>query len=651
MIAQNSIQSVLNRADIIEIVGQFLRLKKRGTNYIANCPFHNEKTPSFSVSSTKGIYKCFGCGRGGNVVSFVQEHEKLTWVEAIRWLADYYKLELEETERSPEQAQAQQTEESLRILNEFAATWFQHTMLETEEGKAIGGSYFHHRGLRDETIIKFRLGYCPEDGQSFYQHATAQGYSGELLEKSGLTKSRDGRHYDNYRGRIIFPIQNATGRILGFGARILKSNDKAPKYINTPENELYVKSKVLYGLFQARQSIGKSDECLLVEGYLDVISLNQAGIENVVASSGTSLTEDQLHAIGQLTKNLTILYDGDPAGIKAALRGMDMALSQSFSVKLALLPEGEDPDSYVQKHGRSGMLEYLQDHKQDMISFRLQIGMKEAGDDPVKKSRLVNEIAESIARINKAEDFALQQHYLKQASRLLDVDEAGMVNLVNKYIRDRIDTERRSRQRDDSREPIPAAPTEQTPVPQEETQSSTQEKQEWALIRVLLEHGDKNWLEEKTVAGFIGAKVDPELLESKLARKIYDEYFQKVKAGETDLMKYFIAHNNALVSNVVAGILQPHGGVSHNWKDNYGIETFHDDELLHYRYDTESTVEYFEVKNIILMKKEILAMLLTEKDPARVQKIQQMHQQLQKDELEILRKKGTVSMENPRFIK
>lgn len=346
MIAPASIQEVMNRANVVDVIGQFVRLRKRGTNYIANCPFHNEKTPSFNVSPAKGIYKCFGCGKAGNVVTFVQDHEKLTYPEAIRWLADFYKITIEETERSPEQQQQQLAEESLRILNEYAATTFHNTLLNTEEGQLIGMSYFKQRGFRKDIIERFRLGYNPERGDEFYQAAVAKGYRADMLERAGLAKSRSGGggYYDVYRGRVIFPIQSMTGRILGFGARILKSNEKAPKYINTPENEIYIKSKVLYGMYQSRQAIGKQDECLLVEGYTDVISLHQAGVENVVSSSGTSLTEDQLRLIGQLTKNLTILYDGDSAGIKAALRGLDMALSQSFNVQLVLLPDGEDPD-------------------------------------------------------------------------------------------------------------------------------------------------------------------------------------------------------------------------------------------------------------------------------------------------------------------
>ena len=648
MIEQASIQSVIDRADIVEIIGQFVRLRKRGTNYVANCPFHNEKTPSFSVNGAKGIFKCFGCGKGGNVVSFIQEYEKLTWPEAIRWLADFYKIPLEETAPSAEVVQSRQVEESLRILNEFAANWFHQTLLTDEEGKSIGLSYFKQRGLRQETIEKFKLGYCPENGQSFVQHATAQGYSLELLEKSGLVKVRDGRGYDNYRGRIIFPIQNQTGRILGFGARILKSNDKAPKYINTPENELYIKSRILYGLYQGRQSISKNEECLLVEGYLDVISLHQAGVENAVASSGTSLTEEQLRLIGQLTRKLTILYDGDAAGIKAALRGTDMALEQSFQVGLALLPEGEDPDSFVQKNGRAGFADYLAAHRQDVIGFRLELGLKEAGTDPVKKNKLVNEIAESIARINKAEDFSLQQHYLKKASTALEVDEAGMVHLVNKYIRDRIEAERRQKQRaqpGDEPEaglqmPVVSSDPELPAAAPALEQTKVQEKQEWALMGILIEHGAKKWEAALTVADYIFQVVDPELIENRLARQVFDEY-AALPAG-TDGMSYFTNHPNGLIRGIVAGLLQHQTDLSPKWKENYGIETFHDDELIRYRVEVESVIGYFELKKNKLMQMELMQKMKIEKDEARLLAMARFFQQLKATEQEILKRTGTV---------
>lgn len=641
MIAQESVQEVLNRADIIEIIGLSVRLKKRGTNYIANCPFHNEKTPSFSVSATKGIYKCFGCGRGGNVVTFVQEHEKLTFVEAIRWLADYYKIELHETQQSPELAQHQQVEESLRVLNEFAAQFFSESLLKSEEGQAIGLSYFRQRGLRKETVETFRLGYCPEGGHAFYEEAKSKGYSVELLEKAGLVKERHGQYFDNYRGRVIFPIQGNTGRVLGFGARILKSNDKAPKYINTPENELYIKSRVLYGLYQARQAIGKVDECFLVEGYLDVISLHQAGIQNVVASSGTSLTEDQLRAIGHLTKNLTILYDADAAGIKAALRGLDMALSQSFNVQLALLPVGEDPDSYVQKHGKSGFEDYIKAHKRDVIGFRLEVGMKEAGDDPVKKNKLVNEVAESIARINKAEDFTLQQHYIREASRLMGVDEGGLITLVNKYLRERLEGEARQRKKDDVTLPTP--PAEGGAYQQENPQPLTSERQEWALIRLLVESGSQPYQETETVADLVSQRVDPALIESPLARRMYDDYFTHTnKLAQSYTISYFVTHPDPEIQRQTATLLHHKDEVSPNWKAMHGIELPDIDVV--YLADVDSTLSYFEVKMIDKMQDALSKKILAEKDEEKITKLQMLHLQLAKTKRDILARHGTVAL-------
>jgi DNA primase len=641
MIAQASVQEVLNRADIVEIIGQSVRLKKRGANYIANCPFHNEKTPSFSVSASKGIYKCFGCGRGGNVVTFVEEHEKLSFVESIRWLADYYKIELQETERSPEQIQSQQAEEALRILNEFATQFFSESLTATEEGQSIGLSYFRERGLRQETIDAFRLGYCPESGDAFYREATGKGYSDELLEKAGLARERNGLHYDNYRGRVIFPIQGNTGRVLGFGARILKSNDKAPKYVNTPENELYVKSRVLYGLYQARQAMGKLDECLLVEGYLDVISLHQAGIENAVASSGTSLTEDQLRAIGHITRNLTILYDADAAGIKAALRGLDLALSQSFNVQLVLLPAGEDPDSYVQKHGKAGFDAYVKEHRQDVISFRAELGLKEAADDPVKKNKLVNEIAETIARINKAEDFTLQQHFIRRASSLLDVDEGGMVTLVNKYLRERLETEARARRKPEPG--VPESPADAGTEPAIAQPLPTAERQECALVRLLVESGSLPFKEEETVAAEVSRRVDPALIETPLARRMYDEYFShSTGMPPAQAIAFFVSHPDPSLQRQTATLLHHRDEMSPNWKLMHGIELPDIDQL--YLADAESTLSYFELKMLDRMQESLLRKMQEERDEAALRKLQMLHLQLAQTKKEIVARRGTVAL-------
>jgi len=646
MISPASIQEVMNRADVVDVIGQFVRLKKRGTNYIANCPFHNEKTPSFNVSPAKGIYKCFGCGKAGNVVTFIQDHEKLTYPEAIRWLADYYKITIEETERTPEQQQKQLAEESLRILNEYAATYFYDTLMNTEEGQLIGMSYFKQRGFRKDIIDRFRLGYNPENGDSFYRTAVSKGHNAELMERAGLAKNRNGSFYDVYRGRVIFPIQNMTGRILGFGARILKSNEKAPKYINSPENELYVKSKVLYGMYQSRQAIGKQDECLLVEGYTDVISLHQGGVENVVSSSGTSLTEDQLRLIGQLTKNLTILYDGDGAGIKAALRGLDMALSQSFNVQLVLLPDGEDPDSFVQKSGAAKFHEYIKDHKQDVISFRLQVGLTDAGSDPVKRSKLTNEIAESISKINKAEDFSLQSHYIRTASRKLDVDEAGLVNLVNKYIRDRVETEQKHTRRDDAA----MAEADHLAAEQEPTNApvSTDELQEWQLLRVLIEHGHEQYEGYESVARLIEERVDPSLLKNPMVSNLYEEYFTHYnRFGAIPAHHYFVNHQEQDIRNKMASLLHPREEISTRWKEKYSIES--QEPGMVFLNDVDSTLSYYELKKILIIQNELVSKLNNETDPVRLSVLQKRFLELRGVEREILKKHSTVVFKSLKY--
>lgn len=644
MIAPESIQEVMNRADIIDVVGQFVRLKKRGANHISPCPFHNEKTPSFYVSAAKGIYKCFGCGKAGNVVTFLQEHEKLTYPEAIKWLADYYKIEISETEKTPEQQQQQQIEESLRVVNEFAAQYFQDTLLNTEEGQAVGLSYFKQRGYNKDTLEKFRLGYCPEGYDTFAKEALGKGYSAELLEKTGMVKQRNDKFYDVYHGRVIFPIQAMTGRVLGFGARILKKNEKAPKYINSPENELYNKSRVLYGMHQSRQAISKLDECFLVEGYTDVISLHQGGVENVVSSSGTSLTEGQLRLISQLTKNLTILYDGDSAGVKAALRGLDLALEHSFNVQLVLLPEGHDPDSFIQEKGAKEFHDYVKGHKQDIIGFKLQVGLAEVGDDPVKKSKLVNEIAESISRINKAEDFALQDHYIKTASQALEVDMSGMVTLVNKHIREKLDNDKRHKERERAAEPLPP----EAYLPPEELQQKNDElEQEWELIRILLEHGGKDYEEYEHVAALVHERVDPELIEDDMVRKVYNAYFAyEAERGMLPGQGYFNTIADTQLQNKLAGLLQTRNDISHNWKDVYGIETLHGE--FNYLNEIDSALSYFELKKLKLVQDEVLRRMKNEKDPARQAALMMKHIELKRAEADIVKKVGTVIVRKSR---
>lgn len=551
VISQATIQQILGRLDIIDVVGNFVKLKKRGASYLGLCPFHNEKTPSFTVSPSKEIYKCFGCGKSGNTISFVMEHEKYSYVEALKWLANRYGIEIEETFQSDEQREQVQVAESLYIVNSFAQQFFSRMLFETEEGQDIGLSYLKERGFREDIIKKFQLGYSPEQRDAFTKEAIAKQYNAEILVKAGLSANRNEQLVDNYRGRVIFPIHNHSGKVLGFGARILKSNDKAPKYINTPENEIYIKSKILYGSFFARQAIDKADECLLVEGYTDVVSLHQAGIENVVASGGTSLTPDQLRLVRKYSNNLTIIYDGDAAGIKAALRGLDLALEEGLNVKLVLIPDKEDPDSYVNKVGASAFREFIQKNKKDFILFQLEVALKDAGNDSVKKAEVVNRAAETISRINKAEDFTKQQDYIKQCAEILKIDEAGMHSLVNKFIREKITSSERKNN-----------VIEVEAIPEPEITNWDYESfklihqdylQEQATVRVLLDFGNRKWDDSRKAADYIFEQgIDDDLFENKNLLKLMHDYKDKHFAGkEPSVKQYASSDDREIVSTVI----------------------------------------------------------------------------------------------------
>lgn len=648
MIAPHSIQSVIDRADIVEVIEQFIKLKKRGTNFIGNCPFHNEKTPSFNVNPAKGIFKCFGCGKAGDVVTFVEEYEKFSFYETIRWLAAFYNVELEETAPTEELKAAQKVEESLRIINDFAAQYFQDILHKDVDGKIIGGAYFKERGFTAATIEKFKLGFSLETWDAFSKIAQGAGFDANLLVKSGLVKQREnGQLYDAYRGRVIFPIFSAVGKIVGFGARILKKEEKAPKYVNSPENELYVKNKVLYGLFQSRQHIHKENECFLVEGYTDVISLHQAGVTNVVASSGTSLTDGQLKLIGNLTKNLTIIYDGDNAGIKAALRGLDMALAASFNVKLVLLPDGEDPDSYVQALGADRFKEYLAANKQDVIGFRLEIGLKEVGNDPIKKSQLVNELAETIAKINKVEDFALQEHYIKITAAKLQIEEEGLINLVNKYIRDanKQNIRQMERQQDAETQPVmvqePAFAYDENGqiVPIEPQQVVYQEEHhriEWYLMKILIEYGHKPVAQEGVVADVIFNTIDVSVLENEMVRQLFADtlqYFDTHK--QMPPLSFFVNNSNPQVKLQMANILNDPYAPSSGWKEIVKIEVQFGDDL--YEQDLNSVLLYFELKLVRKALLENLQMMQQEQDVEKIMRHMKVHQQLKLKEKELQR--------------
>jgi DNA primase len=588
VISQNTIQQILGRLDIIDVIGNFVKLKKRGTNYLGLCPFHNEKTPSFTVSPAKEIYKCFGCGRSGNTISFLMEHEKYSYAEALKWLANKYAIEIEETFQTDEQKQQQQSADSLYIINSFAQQFFSRILFETEEGQDIGLSYLKERGFREEIIKKFQLGYSPEQRDAFTKEAIAKQYSPDLLLKTGLVVNRNDQLIDNYRGRIIFPVHSQSGKILGFGARILKTNDRAPKYINTPENEIYVKSKILYGSYFARQAIDKADECLLVEGYTDVISLHQAGIENVVASGGTSLTQDQLRLIKKYSNNLTILYDGDAAGVKAALRGLDLALEEGLNVKLVLIPDNEDPDSYVNKVGVAAFKEFVQKNKKDFILFQLQVALKDVGMDSAKKAEVVNSIAETISKINKAEDFTRQQDYIKQCSEILKIDEGGLHALVNKFIRDRIVTQERKLSFEEAKLYEENARQAEATNYDDATFNLLfkDELQEKEIARILLEYGAKNWNESKLIAEHIfDEMVDESLIDNIEILNLINAFKDALQQGSPPGKNYFIYHADTKLSALTVSLLNFPYEESEHWRKEFSQATGYQPELFNKGYE------------------------------------------------------------------
>jgi DNA primase len=644
LISQNTIQQILARIDIIDIIGSFIKLKKRGTSHLGLCPFHNEKTPSFTVSSAKEIYKCFGCGRSGNSIGFLMDHEKYSYVEALRWLAQKYNVEIEETETTPEQKLQQLSADSLFIINGFAQKFFSDYLFNDEDGQDIGLSYLKQRGFKEEIIKKFQLGFNPEARDSFAQAAINAQYNLDLLQKSGLVAIRDEKPVDNYRGRIIFPIHNQSGKVLGFGARILKTNDRAPKYINTPENEIYVKSKILYGSYFARMAIDKADECLLVEGYTDVVSLHQAGIENVVASGGTSLTPDQLRLVKKYTNNLTIIYDGDSAGIKAALRGLDLALEESLNVKLVLIPDKEDPDSYVNKVGPAAFTQFVADNKKDFILFQLGVMLQDAGTDSNKKSAVVNQVAETISKINKAEDFTKQQDYIKQCSEILKIEETGLHALVNKFVREKVNKEEARANRESINQPNSEG-DENLEIDNEAVSLLFKdEPHERAMVRSLLEFGLKEWDEEHRVADHVFSEISENQLEELIDNKNLITLIKTYKAwydeGLEPTAKNFTYHEDNIIRQLAMKVMDYDYEISPNWKDVYEGKIDTREDL--YKEEVFSTVNYLKLRKIKRLMDENQRDLEKTKDSDEQIVLLQIHQHLKQMEIELTKNIGTV---------
>jgi len=570
MILKSTIDRIMEATDIVEVIGEFVQLKKRGANYVGLSPFANERTPSFTVSPAKGIFKDFSSGKGGSAVTFLMELEKFTYPEALKWLAKKYSIEVEETVETAENKEEENRRESLMIVSSYAAKFFHESLLDTDEGKAIGLSYFKERGFSSDTIKKFELGYSPDQWEAFTGQALKEGYLEEFLTESGLSVKRDnGSLYDRYRGRVMFPIHSFTGRVIAFGGRTLKSDKNVPKYVNSPESEIYHKSSVLYGLHFAKKSIREEDNCYLVEGYADVISVHQAGIENVVASSGTSLTVDQIRLIGRLTKNITILYDGDAAGIKASLRGLDMILEEGLNVKVVLFPDGHDPDSYVRLVGTNGFKKHIEDNKKDFILYKTTLLLKEVGNDPIKKSEVIRDIVESIAKIP---DSIKASVFIKECSSILQIDERALLSELNKM--------RQAKAKKDSQQPNGrmVTPVEEypldEPIQEERKETSSQEKE---IVRLLLLYGNKmiDWdgIANTYIGPFMIAELNDVEFEHPASKAFIEIYSKEVENGVLPEEQHFIHYPDKDIVDLVVTLIATKYTLSENWYEMHKILT------------------------------------------------------------------------------
>lgn len=581
MIDQVTIERILDAAEITEVVSDFVVLKKRGVNYLGLCPFHNEKTPSFTVSPSKGIFKCFGCGKGGTAVNFIMEHESLTYPEALKYLARKFHIDVVEKEESEEEKQQKDDRESMMIVSGFAQKYFSRYLWEEPEGRQVGLSYFRERGFRDDIIRKFELGYCPDGKSTFTEAAQKEGYRMEYLEKTGLTIRREEWIRDRFGGRVMFPIHNIAGRVTGFGGRILISKPDTAKYLNSPESEIYHKSRIVYGIFHAKREIARADKCFLVEGYTDVLSLHQSGIENVVASSGTALTHDQIRLIRRFSSNITILYDGDEAGIKASLRGIDLVLEEGMNVKVLLLPQGEDPDSFARKHSSSELLKFISENETDFIRFKTTLLLREAGSDPMARARLISEVIRSVAVIP---DPVARSVYIRECSRQLDVEEALLYSEVRKILSNRSGVAGTS---------LPAATPVRSPRPPRVTETTPEEltTQEMELLRFLLRYCNTPLFEREgehpgkpeiiTVGEFLisGLREDEIISDKPVFKTIVEETAERIGDPTFQPERYFIYHPDEAVSQMASTLLAEKWVESKRW-NKAGAFTEKESEIL-----------------------------------------------------------------------
>ena len=586
-IPRETVEQILQAARIEEVVGEFVTLKKRGSNMWGTCPFHNEKTPSFSVNPARNIFKCFGCGKAGDSAKFLMEHEHFSYPEALRYLAKKYNIKIEEKEQTPEEIMQQSLREKMFNINEFADKYFVDTLWNTEEGRAIGLEYFRERGYFDPIIEKFHLGYNPDatHWDAFTEHAKKNGYSEELLEQIGLSIKGQKGLYDRYHGRVMFPIHNLTGRVIGFGGRILVNDKKSPKYQNSPESEIYDKKQTLYGIYFAKNAIARQDECILVEGYFDVLRMHQIGIENVVASSGTSLTMEQIRLVKRYTKNITMLYDGDAAGIHAALRGTDMILSEGMNVRVVVLPPEHDPDTFGKEYSVEFVTNYLKENAKDFIRFKTELLLKDAESDPIKRGQVIRDIVETISVIP---DNIFRITYVKECSRLLDMPEQALTNELNKILRAKL---KKTLGVEGEALPEPDTTTTKQEEPAED-QLPPGYYQERELVKLLLMYGQETIYDEReeengekifeqvTVAQFIidDLKMDGILFVDPVNRKVFDIYDQALDEGRIPDDQFFVSHEDEGVSQLAADLLSTPYKLD-QW-EKYGIFVKREEDVL-----------------------------------------------------------------------
>lgn len=598
MIPQETVQKIIDAADIVEVVSDFVNLSKSGSSYKGLCPFHNEKTPSFMVSPAKQIFKCFGCGEAGSPVSFVMKHEAMSFVEALKWLAHKYNIEIQEKELSPEELAALKENDTIYTLNTFAQKHFTDNLTQKEEGINIGLSYFKSRGFTDETISKFQLGYTFDKKDDFVEAAIKKGYKPELIEKGGLasSKTNDGvfsnktRYYDRFRARVMFPIHSLSGQIIAFGGRTLRTDKNIAKYINSPETPVYNKSKSLYGIFYAKNEIVKKDKCFLVEGYTDVISMHQSGIKNVVASSGTSLTEQQIRIIRRFTPNLTLIFDGDAAGLKAAQRGIDLSLKEDMNVRLVKLPQGEDPDSFCKSNPISELTEYFSENEKDFILFKIDLIQSEDLLDPIKKSAAIKDVIKTIAIIP---DELKRDNYIKATSRLLSTNEDIIYSEINKILKnDAVNQNKKQNVPQEKKTPEIPSFIDETSLPEEKQ-----------LIYFLIKFGEQLCSDQNSVANFIITELETEGgFRNIVFREVFEIYKNNLDEFGVIDTKIFLAHENDKIRQIVENILSNDYQLSNFWEKN-GNHVLKPEET--YKEDVKKTIIAFKIRIIELFLKKI----------------------------------------------